>query len=68
MLNLRESLLSYQEYLEQLHKEKEALLKKVKQAFGMKFVESKQGGAGEGLEGAMKLEMDESLREIEMKF
>jgi len=30
-LNLRESLLSYQEYLEGLNKEKEALVKKVKQ-------------------------------------
>jgi hypothetical protein len=45
MLNMRESLLSYQEYFEQLHKEKETLCKKIKTAFALKIMEA-GGGMG----------------------
>ena len=42
MLNLRESLLSYQEYFESLLKEKETLVKKVKVALSMQLIEARQ--------------------------
>jgi len=40
-LNLRESLLSYQEYFETLQKEKEELKKKVKTAMGQKLLQAR---------------------------
>jgi hypothetical protein len=41
MLNLRESLLAYQEYLEGLEKEKESVKKKVKSNLGIKLFDAK---------------------------
>lgn len=41
MMNLRESLLGYQEYYESLLKEKDVLVKKVKTSLGMSLVDAK---------------------------
>ena len=43
-LNLRESLLSYQEYLEGLNKEKEGIQKKIKTGLSQKLLQAKQEG------------------------
>lgn len=66
MLNLRESLLSYQEYFEQLHKEKDSLCKKIKQAFAMKILEA--GGGIQAVDNSSKEELEANLKEVELKF
>lgn len=64
-LNLRESLLSYQEYFESLLKEKEALVKKVKMQFSMQIIESKDDQAEKD---RLNQKVEEHVRELDRKF
>ena len=43
-MNLRESLLAYQEYFESLLKEKDVIHKKIKTALSQKLLQAKQEG------------------------
>ena len=67
MLNLRESLLSYQSYFEQLLKEKEVITKKVKSSNEMRLLEAKQAGNQEE-EKSIVQAIDEQIQQIEKKF
>ena len=66
MLNLRESLLSYQTYLESLNKEKLELCEKVRKGLAVKLMEVGGESSNEGKKA--KGELDASLKEIDLKF
>jgi len=66
-LNLRESLLAYQEYLESLTKEKEALQTKVKQGLSQQLLQARQEGNALELE-RVERELASAMRELDQKF
>jgi len=66
-LNLRESLLSYQEYFETLQKEKEELKKKVKTSMGQKLLQAKQEGNHEE-QASLESQLELNLKDIDRKF
>jgi hypothetical protein len=73
MLNLRDSLLSYQQYYEDLLKEKDALLKKVKYAHGLKVVALNQQEQPEpqqhpNTQESLSASLSQQVLEVEVKF
>eukprot|EP00347_Sterkiella_histriomuscorum_P020014 403339430 len=67
MMNLRESLLSYQEYFEGLLKEKEVLIKKVKHSHSQNLLNARLAD-NQMEQSSINLQIDLQLKEIEQKF
>ena len=64
-MNLRESLLSYQEYFESLLKEKEQLVKKIKMTFSMQLLEAKDDQAKKDHLNHL---IEDQVKELDKKF
>ena len=66
-LNLRESLLSYQHYYEQLIKEKDTLQTKVKTGLAMSLLDAKSQGNISN-QNEINKKIDDQIKEINQKF